>query len=136
VGYVAAFRKGSEFPPAAIVITETLVDVLLFPFVKDSHPLLTAAHLSFNLWGKNVPTLVEGNSLRLLACLFYAGFKYEIDYAAAEAHEEMRKIMAISTDNDSKDEEIKRITAAYEAEKEEIEKEIKEFKRILAATKK
>ena len=71
MGYVAEFKKCSLFPPAAIVITETLVDVLLFPFVKNSsdnnsHCLLTAAHLSFSLWKTKEPTLVGGNSLELL----------------------------------------------------------------------
>ena len=127
MGYVAAFRKGDMFPPVAIVVTETLLEVLLFPFVKDNQRLLTAAHISVNLWKEDVPTLVEPNNcLRLLACLFYAGFKqYSIQYDAAEDHEEMRKIVAIS-----KDKEIERITAekaeiaaAYEAKNTAYEAE-------------
>ena len=107
MGYVAAFRKGSIFPPAAVVVTETVVDVLLFPFVKgeDSQRLLTAAHLSFNLW--EAPTLAETNGLRLLACIFYAGFnEYMMQYPAAEPYTEMRKIRAISTNNNSIQEQL------------------------------
>ena len=33
MGYVAAFKKQDYSTPAAIVITETAVDVLIFPFV-------------------------------------------------------------------------------------------------------
>jgi hypothetical protein len=56
MGYVAAFRKDDMCPPVAVVVTEKAVDVLLFPFIKDSQRLLTAAHLSFQLW--ETPTLV------------------------------------------------------------------------------
>ena len=44
MGYVAAFKKQDYSTPAAIVITETVVDVLIFPFVdtaeERSHFLL------------------------------------------------------------------------------------------------
>ena len=96
MGYVAAFRKDDICPPVAVVVTETAVDVLLFPFIKDSQRLLTAAHLSFELW--EAPTLAEKNCLRLLACLFYAALMdYRIEYHAAESHEEMRKFVAVLT---------------------------------------
>ena len=94
MGYVTAFRKNDDIcSPAAIVVTETLVDVLFFPFVKDIHRLLTAAHLSVNLWKEDVPR-VEPNCLLLLACLSYAEFKvYRIEHSTAEDHEEMRNIV-------------------------------------------
>jgi hypothetical protein len=109
MGYVAAFRKGDMFPPVAIVVTETLLEVLLFPFVKDNQRLLTAAHLSVNLWKED---LVEPNCLRLLACLSSAKFKeYMIEHSTAKDYEEMRKIVKISTESDSKDEIIERLKA-------------------------
>ena len=81
-----------------------------------SNHLLTAAHFSLKLW--EAPALVEKNCLRLLACLFHAALKdYSIEYDAAEPHEEMRKIVPISTVIDTKDEEI----AAHEAEKARLE---------------
>ena len=87
---------------------------LLFPFVKGTYLLFTAAHLSVNLWKEDVP-IVEPNCLRLLACLCYAGFKqYSIQHDAGEDHEEMRKIVVISTDTDSKDEEIERLTILHQ----------------------
>jgi hypothetical protein len=96
MGYVAAFRKDDMRPPVAVVVTEKAVDVLLFPFIKDSQRLLTAAHLSFQLW--ETPMLAERNCLRLLSCLFYAELMdYQIQYHAAESHEEMRKIVEVLT---------------------------------------
>jgi hypothetical protein len=54
-----------------------------------------------------------------LACLSYAEFEeYIIEHSTAEDHEEMWNIVAISTDSDSKDEVIERLTAEnaeYEA---------------------
>ena len=99
MGYVAAFRKDDMRPPVAVVVTEKAVDVLLFPFFKDSQRLLTAAHLSFQLW--ETPMLAERNCLRLLSCLFYAELMdYKIQYQAAESHEEMRKVVAVLTVTD------------------------------------
>ena len=121
MGYVAAFRKGDMFPPAAIVVTETLVDVLLFPFVKDNQRLLTAAHLSVNLWKEDV--IVEPNCLRLLACLSSAKFKeYMIEHSTAKDYEEMRKIVKISTESDLKDEIIERLDEELQAKTKELRK--------------
>ena len=135
MGYVATFRKNDDIcSPADIVVTETLVDVLFFPFVMDNHRLLTAAHLSVNLWKKDVPR-IEPNCLLLLACLSYAEFKvYRIEHSTAEDHEEMRNIVPISTDSDLKDEIIQRLiaeNAARERERERDEAKIKELERKL-----
>ena len=125
LGYVAAFKKGTLFPPAAIVVTETLVDVLFFPFVKGSNRLLIAAHCSLSLWKKEVPR-VKTKCLLLLACLSYAECKnFRIELSRAEDHEQIRKIVAISTENELQDErvaEMERKMKAVERERDEIER--------------
>ena len=67
MGYVAAFRKDEEIIPVALVITETLVDILFFPFVHADERLLTAAHLPLHLWKSR--NQIEVNCLVLLAYL-------------------------------------------------------------------
>ena len=104
MGYVAAFRKDEEIIPVALVITETLVDILFFPFVHPSEErLLTAAHLPLHLWKSR--TQIEVNCLVLLAYL--SDLKdYTIMLHTAEDHEKMRKITKISTDTASDKERI------------------------------
>ena len=101
MGYVAAFKK-QEFPtPAAIVITETAVDVLIFPFVDTGGDdrLLIAAHVSLDLW--KADTKIEHNCLVLLAYLAFADLKqYKIVLSTAKDHEKMRRV-EISTDTTS-----------------------------------
>ena len=122
MGYVAAFKKSDIAPPVALVLTETVVDIHLFPFIKTAHHLLTAAQLSVNLW-QAVPR-VKPKCLLLLVCLAYADFKvYNIEHSMAEDHEELRNIVVISTESDSKDELIERLTAANAAEKAAYEAE-------------
>lgn len=70
MGYVAAFRKDDIFPPVAIVVTETVVDVLFFPLVKEADRLLTACHNSVQVWEDDGLT-IKRNCLVLLACLSY-----------------------------------------------------------------
>ena len=54
MGYVAVFKKQYYSTPAAIVITETVVDVLIFPFVDTAEErLLIAAHVSLESKCKN-----------------------------------------------------------------------------------
>ena len=121
MGYVAAFRKDDICPRVAVVVTETAVDVLLFPFIKDSQRLLTAAHLSFQLW--ETPTLAERNCLRLLSCLFYAELMdYKIQYHVAESHEEMRKFVAVLTVTDINLEKIAKLEGQVEDLKRLLER--------------
>ena len=78
MGYVAAFKKQDFSTPAAIVITETAVDVLIFPFVDPGgdERLLIAAHVSLDLW--------KANALVLLAYLAFADLKeYKIRLSTA-----------------------------------------------------
>ena len=72
MGYVAVFKKQDYSTPAAIVITETVVDVLIFPFVDTAEErLLIAAHVSLE-------SKCEHNCLVLLAYLAYADLR--LDY--------------------------------------------------------
>ena len=129
MGYVAAFRKDDMRPPVAVVVTQKAVDVLLFPFIKDSQRLLTAAHLSFQLW--ETPMLAERNCLRLLSCLFYAELMdYKIEYPAAESHEEMRKVVAVFTVADINLQKIGKLEEHLERERELNALKVKEFKEL------
>ena len=118
MGYVAAFRKGDIFPPAAIVVTETHVDVLFFPFVKDSNRLLTAAHLSLSLWEKEA-SRVQRKCLLLVACLSYEELKqYQIELPTAEEFEQMRKVVAVVlTDTESRLQDAETRNAVLQGEK-------------------
>ena len=101
MGYVAAFKKQDFSTPAAIVITETAVDVLIFPFVDPGgdERLLIAAHVSLDLWKANAK--IEHNCLVLLAYLAFADLKqYKIILSTAKDHEKMRRV-EISTDTTS-----------------------------------
>ena len=116
MGYVAAFRKDEEIIPVALVITETLVDILFFPFVHPSKErLLTAARLPLHLWKSR--NQIEVNCLVLLPYL--SDLKdYTIMLHTAEDHEKMRKITKISTDTASDKERIEQIERELEHEKE------------------
>ena len=52
MGYVAAFNKTEFCPPVAIVLTQSHVDLLLFPFVAadTGEALQRAAIIKFDLW--------------------------------------------------------------------------------------
>ena len=53
MGYVAAFGKDDTHPPLAVVLTQSQVDCLLFPFViglGTGERLLKAAKWTFDLW--------------------------------------------------------------------------------------
>ena len=50
MGYVSAFAKDGERPPLAIVVTQTRVECLLFPFGER---LLKASAFILNLWKEN-----------------------------------------------------------------------------------
>ena len=132
MGYVAAFRKDEENIPVALVITETSVDILFFPFVhKSGERLLTTAHLPLNLWKSG--NQIELNCLVLLAYLSDLRDN-TITLDMAEDHEKMRKIMKISTDTASDKELIEQMQHKLEHERAvrrvEREKE-QEFKQEL-----
>ena len=81
MGYVAAFKKQDYSTPAAIVITETVVDVLFVDTGEER--LLIAAHVSLDLWKANAK--IEHNCLVLLAYLAYADLKeYKIKLSTAK----------------------------------------------------
>ena len=126
MGYVAAFKK-QEFPtPAAIVITETAVDVLIFPFVDTGGDdrLLIAAHVSLDLW--KADTKIEHNCLVLLAYLAFADLKqYKIVLSTAKDHEKMRRV-EISTDTTSWQQQLEQSKIALALERKEKDKVIQE----------
>ena len=127
MGYVAAFRKDEEIIPVALVITETLVDILFFPFVHTSDErLLTAAHLPLHLWKSR--NQIEVNCLVLLAYL--SDLKdYTIVLHTAEDHEKMRKITRISTDTASDKERLEQLEQQLEHETKQLERETKQLER-------
>ena len=123
MGYVAAFKKGDLIPPAALVVTETLVDILLFPFIHDDNRLLTAAQISVKLWQEEAP-LVEPKCLLLVACLAFVEFKlFTIEQPTAKPYEQMRKIVAITTESEEKDEYVAKLEAQLSEKEKENEKE-------------
>ena len=131
LGYVAAFKKQDYSTPAAIVITETVVDVLIFPFVDTAEEhLLTAAHVSLDLWKANAK--IDHNCLVLLAYLAYADLKeYKIILSTAKDHEKMRRV-AILTDTTSLQQKLEEKDKALREKDKAIrerDKEIRELKR-------
>ena len=130
MGYVAAFRKDEEIIPVALVITETLVDILFFPFVHTSDDtsderLLTAAHLPLHLWKSR--NQIEVNCLVLLAYLSDVK-DYRIVLHTAEDHEKMRKITKISTDSASDKERLEQIERELVEMGQQLEREKKRDK--------
>ena len=131
MGYVAAFRKDEENIPVALVITETSVDILFFPFVhKSGERLLTTAHLPLNLWKSG--NQIELNCLVLLAYLSDLRDN-TIVLQTAKDHEKMRKIMKISTDTASDKEQIEQMEhklQQVEREREQVEREKEQEKEL------
>ena len=95
MGYVAAFSKDDMIPPVALVLTQTCVDFLFFPFVNKNGRLLTAAHLQLDEWENS--WTVNRNCLNLLAMLALGNFRLiQITHSQARSYEEMRNIKVIS----------------------------------------
>ena len=126
MGYVAAFVKTELCPPIAILLTQSHVNVLLFPFVtadSNNEALLRAAIIKFNLW-KNFPTSLHSQVLYVIAGLVNTNARknIKINVAARGQWEMMRCIKAIST----VEEDFQRQLRKQDKELREQDKELRE----------
>ena len=99
MGYVSAFAKNCLCPPLAIVVTQTRVDCLLFPFITagdgegDGERLLKAAAFTLDLWEQDRCTPNQ-KVFRLLGSVINADVrkKLQVVVATCKAWEKMRAI--------------------------------------------
>ena len=99
MGYVSAFAKNCLCPPLAIVVTQTRVDCLLFPFITagdgegDGERLLKAAAFTLDLWEQDRCTPNQ-KVFRLLGSVINADVrkKLQVVVATCKAWEQMRAI--------------------------------------------
>ena len=100
MGYVAAFTKTELCPPVAIVLTESHVHLLLFPFVAadTKEALLRAAIIKFDLW-KEFPYRLNSQVLYLIGGLVNPNVRENIiiDVAEYKEWEKMRLIKSVTT---------------------------------------
>ena len=94
MGYVAAYYKGKEDPPAALVLTESALTFLLFPFVSQQDAVercFIGAGCTLDLWTEQ-DDLCQG-VVHLLAQLVDCDMrKYAIEHRTAKSYEFMRNI--------------------------------------------
>ena len=99
MGYVSAFAKNCLCPPLAIVVTQTRVDCLLFPFITAGdgegagERLLKAAAFTLDLWEQDRCTPNQ-KVFRLLGSVINADVrnKLQVVVATCKAWEKMRAI--------------------------------------------
>ena len=92
MGYVAAYYKGKEDPPAALVLTESAVTFLVFPFVsqkeEDLERCFIGAGCTLDLWTEQ-DDLCQG-VVHLLAQLVDCDMRnYAIHHPTAKSYEFM-----------------------------------------------
>ena len=139
MGYVAAFMKVNVCPPIAIVLTQSHVDLLLFPFVTtNNEALLRAAIIKFDFW-KNFPTSLHSQVFYVIAGLVNTNARenIKINVAARGNWEMMRCIKAVSTVEEDlqrqlreRDEEVRK----QQNQLRELREQIKELREQLDPT--
>ena len=85
MGYVSACAKNCHRPPLAIVVTQTRVECLLFPFIKegDGERLLKAAAFTLDLWKQDRCTLNQ-KVFRILGSLINEDVRKNLKVAVEE----------------------------------------------------
>ena len=95
MGYVSAFAKNCYCPPLAIVVTQTGVECLLFPFITegDGERLLKAAAFTLDLWKQDRCTLNQ-KVFRLLGSFINEDVrkKLQVSVETCKDWEKMRAI--------------------------------------------
>ena len=95
MGYVSAFAKKCLCPPLAIVVTQTRVECLLFPFITagDGERLLKAAAFTLDLWEQDRCTPNQ-KVFRLLGSFINADVrkKLQVSVETCKAWEKMRAL--------------------------------------------
>ena len=95
MGYVSAFAKNCLCPPLAIVVTQTRVECLLFPFITegDGERLLKAAAFTLDLWKQDRCTL-NRKVCRLRGSVINADVRKQLQVSVATCKdwEKMRAI--------------------------------------------
>ena len=99
MGYVSAFAKDGERPPLAIVVTQTRVECLLFPFKKDGERLLKASAFILNLWKENRYS-IDLKVFRILGSLINEDVRRSLNVSVQRCKnwEKMRVIVQITSD--------------------------------------
>ena len=108
MGYVSAFAKSYLRPPLAIVVTQTRVECLLFPFIKegDGERLLKAAAFTLDLWKQNRCTINQ-KVFRILGSLI---------------NQDVRKNLKVSVENCNDWEKMRAIEQVVSHEQNELAK--------------
>ena len=121
MGYVSAFAKNCHRPPLAIVVTQTRVECLLFPFIKeeDGERLLKAAAFTLDLWKQNRCTINQ-KVFRILGSLI---------------NQDVRKNLTVSVENCNDWEKMRAIQQVVSHEQnmakiiEELQEDVKKTKK-------
>ena len=132
MGYVSAFAKDCHHPPLAIVVTQTRVECLLFPFIKegDGERLLKAAAFTLDLWKQNRCTINQ-KVFRILGSLINQDVRMYLTVSVKNCNdwEKMRAIQQIVSHEQNMakrieelQEDVKKSKERGEALQEAIEK--------------
>ena len=107
MGYVSAFAKKFYCPPLALVVTQTRVECLLFPFITegDGERLLKAAAFTLDLWKQDRCTLNQ-KVFRLLGSFI---------------NEDVRKNLQVSVETCKDWEQMRAIEQVVSHEQHELE---------------
>ena len=130
MGYVSAFAKSCVRPPLAIVVTQTRVECLLFPFIKegDGERLLKAAAFTLDLWKQNRCTINQ-KVFRILGSLINQHVRMDLKVSVQDCKdwEKMRAIQQVISHEENERAEMAKIMEELQKERyerKELQKEL------------
>ena len=114
MGYVSAFAKNCLCPPLALVVTQTRVECLLFPFITEGagERLLKAAAFTLDLWKQDRRTL-NSKVFRLLGSFINEDVRTNLQ-VSVETCKDWEKMRAIDQVVSHEQHELEALRRKYE----------------------